>query len=206
MSRVASDDSDDNVSPDQIELETEQVRGSVNVASNDDSIDSEDRRFHVDGGRVMESSDRIRHRLLCCAPKFLLHVVACLWNNCIGKIADGWAKVGDWGKCIILVSLACVPLAVIIGQGSNGEAARQRELARLQAGNMFVYDAESLEPAMVFEINRHGARAPYYDDKMALDGYTVAREMLTPMGMRQRSLLGRYGWTKYKRFLGLTKP
>ena len=45
-----------------------------------------------------------------------------------------------------------------------------------------------------FEINRHGARAPYYtgSDEIALKGYTVGIEQLTPMGMRQRMLLGRY--------------
>ena len=33
--------------------------------------------------------------------------------------------------------------------------------------------------AFTFEINRHGARAPYYEKDLALDGFTVAREMLT---------------------------
>lgn len=178
----------------------------MDVSSNDGSIDSDTHRLHVVGGRVMDRSDRIRDRLLCCAPKFLLHMFACLWNNCIGKVADAWAKVSNWGKCIMLFALACVPLAVIMAQGRDQEAARQRELAKYGASNYLGYSAQSLEPAMIFEINRHGARAPYFDNKMALDGYTVALEMLTPMGMRQRSLLGRYGWTKYKRFLGLTKP
>jgi hypothetical protein len=31
-----------------------------------------------------------------------------------------------------------------------------------------------------FEINRHGARAPYWDDEIALKGFSVGLEMLTP--------------------------
>jgi hypothetical protein len=45
-----------------------------------------------------------------------------------------------------------------------------------------------------FEINRHGARGPYYTGSkgIALDGFKVPKEQLTPMGMRQRMLLGKY--------------
>lgn len=49
----------------------------------------------------------------------------------------------------------------------------------------------NMQPALIFEMNRHGARAPYLREAAGLDGFSVAREMLTPVGMRQRSLLGR---------------
>lgn len=45
----------------------------------------------------------------------------------------------------------------------------------------------------VFELTRHGARAPM----LGSGEFSVAKEMLTPMGMRQRYLLGRYFYAKY---------
>ena len=54
---------------------------------------------------------------------------------------------------------------------------------------------------LIFEINRHGARTPYINDQAVLDGFPVAREMLTPMGMRQRSLLGRLSFYRFGGYL-----
>ena len=45
----------------------------------------------------------------------------------------------------------------------------------------------------VFELTRHGARAPTDSN----DGYTVGPGMLTPQGMRQRYLLGQYNRKRY---------
>lgn len=47
----------------------------------------------------------------------------------------------------------------------------------------------------VFEIVRHGARAPYFDDLKRF--HKESREMLTPQGMRQRYLLGIYNYETY---------
>ena len=41
------------------------------------------------------------------------------------------------------------------------------------------------ENVFTFEVNRHGARAPYWVNDQALDGFLGnAPEQLTPMGMR----------------------
>ena len=40
----------------------------------------------------------------------------------------------------------------------------------------------------VFELTRHGARAP----TASAENYSVGEGMLTPQGMRQRYLLGKY--------------
>jgi len=45
----------------------------------------------------------------------------------------------------------------------------------------------------VFELTRHGARAP----TATADNYSVAAGMLTPQGMRQRYLLGRYNRKRF---------
>ena len=46
-----------------------------------------------------------------------------------------------------------------------------------------------------FEVVRHGARAPIEDRD--IDKFGVAEGMLTPEGMRQRYLLGRYSKERY---------
>ena len=46
-----------------------------------------------------------------------------------------------------------------------------------------------------FEVVRHGARAPIEDRD--IDKFSVAEGMLTPEGMRQRYLLGRYSKERY---------
>ena len=51
----------------------------------------------------------------------------------------------------------------------------------------------------VFEIVRHGARAPIYKDSKFSISDT---QMLTPQGMRQRYLLGKYNHEKYAKELG----
>ena len=45
----------------------------------------------------------------------------------------------------------------------------------------------------VFELTRHGARAPMG----VSEGFSVGMEQLTPQGMRQRYLLGAYNGKKY---------
>jgi len=51
----------------------------------------------------------------------------------------------------------------------------------------------------VFEVVRHGARAPFIDDTHRFKvAYT---EMLTPQGMRQRYLLGLYNYHTYIKHL-----
>ena len=47
-------------------------------------------------------------------------------------------------------------------------------------------DKDSDKLHFVFELTRHGARAP----TSMHDGYSVEEGMLTPQGMRQRYLLG----------------
>ena len=54
-------------------------------------------------------------------------------------------------------------------------------------------DMSSLE--YVFEIVRHGARAPILDDSKRFP--IEPSQMLTPQGMRQRYLLGIYNYEHY---------
>ena len=49
--------------------------------------------------------------------------------------------------------------------------------------------------AFVFEVVRHGARAPIEDRD--LDKFPVGEGLLTPEGMRQRYLLGRHNRERY---------
>ena len=49
--------------------------------------------------------------------------------------------------------------------------------------------------AFVFEFVRHGARAPL--EHKDTDLFSVSRSQLTPEGMRQRYLLGRYNRERY---------
>ena len=49
----------------------------------------------------------------------------------------------------------------------------------------------------VFEVTRHGARAPFINDPLALAGFKVPIEMLTAQGMRQRMLLGMSNQRRY---------
>ena len=58
--------------------------------------------------------------------------------------------------------------------------------------------------AFVFEVNRHGARAPYQrNSTFALSGFDVGREQLTAQGQRQRYLLGKYNQYRYGTQRGL---
>jgi hypothetical protein len=53
--------------------------------------------------------------------------------------------------------------------------------------------SSDLSHLFTFEINRHGARIPWWQNPKIVDGFKEPYfEMLTPMGMRQRYLLGRY--------------
>jgi len=58
--------------------------------------------------------------------------------------------------------------------------------------------------AFAFEMVRHGARAPLNPDYVA--NFTVAEGMLTPQGMRQRYLLGRYHRERYTEKYQLLNP
>lgn len=49
--------------------------------------------------------------------------------------------------------------------------------------------------AFVFQVVRHGARAPIEDRD--LDKFSVGEGLLTPEGMRQRYLLGRHNRKRY---------
>lgn len=60
---------------------------------------------------------------------------------------------------------------------------------------------ENFELAFVFELVRHGARAPIED--RALDLFGVEEGFLTPSGMRQRYLLGRHSRERYATRFGL---
>ena len=57
---------------------------------------------------------------------------------------------------------------------------------------------EDLDLQYVFEIVRHGARAPMAEDP----NFDLPSEMLTAQGMRQRFLLGRYNSWRYAEALG----
>lgn len=57
---------------------------------------------------------------------------------------------------------------------------------------------EDVELKYVFEIVRHGARAPMGADP----NFPLPSEMLTAQGMRQRFLLGRYNFWKYSQDFG----
>ena len=58
--------------------------------------------------------------------------------------------------------------------------------------------------AFAFEMVRHGARAPLNPEY--LTNFTVAEGMLTPQGMRQRYLLGRYHRERYTEKYQLLNP
>ncbi len=53
----------------------------------------------------------------------------------------------------------------------------------------------------VFELNRHGARAPSIDDEPGL--FKVPSGMLTASGMRQRHMLGKFNRQRYVEEYGL---
>ena len=55
--------------------------------------------------------------------------------------------------------------------------------------------------AFVFQLVRHGARAPIEDRD--LDKFPVGEGLLTPEGMRQRHLLGRHNRQRYVHDYGL---
>ena len=67
-----------------------------------------------------------------------------------------------------------------------------------------VRDPKDLELEYVFEIVRHGARAPMVDDSERFPR-TTSLQMLTPMGMRQRYLLGKHNKMMYLDKLNATK-
>jgi hypothetical protein len=59
------------------------------------------------------------------------------------------------------------------------------------------------ELAFVFEIARHGARAPLMPDTRYSNDFKVEPGMLTASGMRQRRLLGEYNMKRYSIQYGL---
>jgi hypothetical protein len=68
-------------------------------------------------------------------------------------------------------------------------------LAALIASMVYMMTTHDEELLYVFEIVRHGARAPMLS---GMKGFGVINGMLTPQGMRQRYLLGRYHYEKYR--------
>ena len=74
-------------------------------------------------------------------------------------------------------------------------------LATLVLATVNAFSGESLaaekddKMGFVFELVRHGARAPIED--RGLDQYPVSAEQLTPEGMRHRFLLGRFNRERY---------
>lgn len=60
-------------------------------------------------------------------------------------------------------------------------------------------DPSDLKLQYAFEVVRHGARAPFAPDPL----FTVSKtQMLTPQGMRQRFLLGRFNYYQYSKDFG----
>jgi hypothetical protein len=57
-------------------------------------------------------------------------------------------------------------------------------------------DTQDAELRYVFEVNRHGARSPIHNAY----GFPADDGMLTPQGMRQRYLLGKYNKLRYMEF------
>ena len=81
---------------------------------------------------------------------------------------------GPFGKAfLIFLCLGCMAGVSYLGYLDNQEFIEQNAVS---------------ETLFAFEIVRHGARAPLTN----ANGFKVAKEMLTPMGMRQRYLLGKY--------------
>ena len=72
----------------------------------------------------------------------------------------------------------------------------------LVASSLAVESFDSM--AFAFEMVRHGARAPLNDAYTT--NFTVSTGMLTPQGMRQRYLLGRYARERYTEKYQLLDP
>ena len=47
---------------------------------------------------------------------------------------------------------------------------------------LFIVRGGDLESAFIFEVNRHGARAPFQDNEVALKDFKVQIEQLTAQG------------------------
>jgi len=74
--------------------------------------------------------------------------------------------------------------------------------ALLVASNL-AFDTHN-KMAFAFELVRHGARAPL--NEVYTTNFTVSTGMLTPQGMRQRYLLGRYARERYTEKYQLLDP
>ena len=71
---------------------------------------------------------------------------------------------------------------------------------------LVAYGQAAEELDFAFELVRHGARAPIVNQE--LDKFGVGKGQLTPSGMRQRYLLGRYQrhrYTEQFKFLDVEK-
>ena len=64
---------------------------------------------------------------------------------------------------------------------------------------LLTYSAFASQLLFIFELTRHGARAPYEDIKP--EEFHVGKGMLTASGMRQTYLKGRYARERYINFL-----
>ena len=65
--------------------------------------------------------------------------------------------------------------------------------AAIVVGTLIGYHQQSENLVYILELARHGARTPLVDGYM----FSSPAEMLTPSGMRQRYLMGRYNQEVY---------
>ena len=96
-----------------------------------------------------------------------------------GIVGGNTAKV-----VVVLMSVVGVLASVIIGQFHQE----------------FLTDNTNSNSVFVFEVVRHGARAPMYHADSS--DFQVALGMLTAQGMRQRYLLGRWNKWHFERLYG----
>lgn len=78
-------------------------------------------------------------------------------------------------------------------------------LANVSIAAISLKDSSKDPVAFVFEVVRHGARAPI-DDFGTITKFPVSAGQLTPQGMRQRFLLGSYHRERYTETYPLLNP
>ena len=108
-----------------------------------------------------------------------------------------------WFIFVLVIGLVAVPeLTYLLRHHSESETVDSEVVDEPQfLTESSIFSVPNLHTTFLFEINRHGARTAYWDDPRATEGSPVPAGMLTPMGMRQRSLLGRWNSIKHKDFL-----
>ena len=173
------DDDDNTVDMDQIAAELDQE-------SNESLSDNESETAQLN--QRLTRSETILQRLLCFMPRLILGALITTWNKCLGpcidRIKEHNKKLNWWTKALIVVGIALIPFGFLVFNEGASHVKVANEETQLGHANPFGFNLNNLEPQMVFEINRHGARAPYQRVPRFLDGFTVWDEMLTQMGMR----------------------